>query len=199
MKKAFVQLLLIILLPLFAAAATNTVQVSAGVTGGGTTYVGYPNTDGEPDSTPGDVVGVLDTINTTKWTADVNGTVTSIRIYVGLRSGTVDYEGVVLYRGPTATPTLIGQGLYTGAQGEWTDHVTVVAEPGESLDFSIGDILYFGGCGSSNNTYKHGRNATGGTGMWYNYDGELSSGPPASVTLYESTGREMGFIMGYTQ
>jgi len=195
MKKLI--LLILLLMPAQVWAFGNMVSGSVAGGGGVTTYVGWANSGGVPTGTPSSSYPAGDNLSTTRWVATEGGTATTIQAYITTHLA-CDTEVVALFRDISGTITLVGQGTFTGATGEWTGEITLVAESGQTLDFSTDDILYFGVVASttSGSSYYVGRNDSGGTGMYYGA-GDYATGAPATTSLFTSSGREMAFILGY--
>jgi hypothetical protein len=168
--------------------------------GGGTTYVGWANTNGTPTGTPSSSYAALNNLSCRKWTADITGTISTLNAYISVIA-TPTYEGLCVYRDIEGTLTLIGTAVYTGSNGTWTGNISVDVESGQSLSVSVDDVFYFGVAGlTSANQYAVGRNDAGGDGMYYNGSSVVTTeGPPSTVTLNLSSSREMAFIMGISQ
>jgi len=170
------------------------------LTVGGSTYVGWPNSDGTPTGAPtSESVAGEDAIVTTQWTATENGTIKTIQFYTG-SLWAADGASVVVYKDITGTKTLIGKGTATvPGTAQWIAKTTVTVESGQSLTFATNDVLYFGVyyydiLGSSS---RVGREDAGGTGGYYQTLSGETGTPPATFTSTLSASRLMSFILEY--
>lgn len=172
-------------------------------TGGGSAsaYVGWSNTNGVPDSDPSSGYSAHRIYYLSPWVADADGTLVSVNVYVGTVVTPPAAEYVCVYKDIDGTLTLVASGSYSGVSEEWTGAIELTAASGQSLSFSAGDSLYFGGAARSGavEEYTFGRNDSGGPGAYFSTQIDVSSGLPETVSLSVSAGRVNAAILGVTQ
>ena len=159
------------------------------------TWYGFSNTDGGPDSNPTDEYGVaLDRTMAMNYNPSVSGTVLAVNAH--FRS--VNFGGelwLVVYRGTT----LIGKSADISGSADdddWTDDITIVAEGGQSLNYTSADTQIRYGCSwEGGGSPKIGYDSSEGTTMYYSQSA-ISGAPPATIVWEDPSATQgPGFIL----
>jgi len=123
----------------------------------GVSCIGYPE-DGTDCSPTFDGITSLTTSDSTftrQWVATTDGTAKRIHMYFGEDIGYINID-VILY----VDSTIKALGTITPVAETWVWSGTLVAESGQSLDFSTDDELYFGITVDTSSAYRSAQSAS---------------------------------------